>query len=136
MRRHILYMSSIKVAPKSRMLALFCAEFGSSFKIEKRSQKTFASAFLFSLRAGNLARAQATGANRHGGGGPVNDSLYLTDIGLPRTVGLAMGVGNVLTEHNALSANTALCHIDTSSCTPWVLSFICSYFFTARSIIT
>ena len=77
--------------------------------------------FSISLRAGNLARAQATGANRHGGGGPVNDSLYLTDIGLPRTVGLAMGVGNVLTEHNALSANTALCHIDTSSCTPWVL---------------
>ena len=94
------------------------------------------SAFSILLRAGNFARAQATGANRHGGGGPVNDSLYLADIGLPRTVGLAMGVRNVLTEHNALAANTALCHIDTSSCTPWVLTFICSCFFTARSIIT
>ena len=78
--------------------------------------------FIFDcLRAGNFARAKATRANRHGRGGTVNDSLYLADIGLPRTVGLAMGVGNVLTEHNALSANTALCHIDTSSCTPWVL---------------
>jgi hypothetical protein len=100
--------------------------------LENRKAPAKAGAFLFSLRAGNLARAQATGANRHGGGGPVNDSLYLTDIGLPGTVGLAMGVGNVLTEHNALSANTALCHIDTSSCTPWVLSFICSCFFNSK----
>ena len=68
----------------------------------------------FDLCAGDLARAQATGANRHGGGGPVNDSLYLTDVGLPRTVGLAVGVRNVLTEHYAFAAYTALCHIDTS----------------------
>ncbi len=82
-------------------------------KTEKRS--AFAERLSISLRSGYFAGAQATGANRHGGGGPVNDSLYLADIGLPRTVGLAMGVRNVLTEHNALAANTALCHIDTSS---------------------
>ena len=69
------------------------------------------------LHAGHFARAQATGANRHGRGGPVNDSLNLADIGLPRTVGLAVGVRNVLTEHYAFSAYTALCHIDTSSAT-------------------
>ena len=63
------------------------------------------------LCAVDFTRTQATGANRHGGGGPANDSLNLADIGLPRTVGLAMGVRNVLTEHNALAANTALCHI-------------------------
>ena len=63
------------------------------------------------LRAVDLAGTQATSANRHGGGGTVNNSLYLTDVGLPRTVGLAVRVGNVLTEHNALAAYTALCHI-------------------------
>ena len=89
--------------------------------LENRKALAKSERFSISLRAGNFARTKATRANRHGGGGTVNDSLYLTDIGLPRTVGLAMGVGNVLTEHNALSANTALCHIDTSSCTPWVL---------------
>ena len=62
------------------------------------------------LCAGNLARAQATGANRHGGGGPVNNCLHLADVGLPRTVGFTVGVRNVLTEHNALTAYTALCH--------------------------
>ena len=71
--------------------------------------------FIFDcLRAGNFARAKATRANRHGRGGTVNDSLYLADIGLPRTVGLAVGVRNVLTEHYAFAAYTALCHIDTS----------------------
>ena len=71
-------------------------------------------AFSVSLRAGNFARAQATGANRHGGGGPVNDCLYLTDIGLPSSVCFTMRVGNCLSKNNALSANATLCHIDTS----------------------
>ena len=60
--------------------------------------------------AGNLSRAQATGANGDGLRGTVHHSLYLADIGLPNTVGFTVGVGHVLTEHNTLTAYTALCH--------------------------
>ncbi len=40
--------------------------------------------------------------------------LYLADIGLPRSVSLAVGVGNVVSEYDTLAAYTALCHFDTS----------------------
>ena len=44
----------------------------------------------------------------------VNNSLNLTDIGLPGSVGLAVGVRHVVSEGNALTADTALSHFDTS----------------------
>ena len=71
---------------------------------------------LKSLRSGNLASAQATGANSNGLGCTVNNCLYLANIGLPRSVGLTMRVRNGLSENDALSADAALCHIDTSLC--------------------
>ena len=67
------------------------------------------------LRSVDLARTQATRANSNGLGGTVNDCLYLTDVGLPRSVGLAMRVRNRLSKDDTLSANATLCHIDTSS---------------------
>ena len=46
--------------------------------------------------------------------------LYLADVGLPSSVGFAMRVRNVLTEHNALTADTTFCHfsdlLKTCSC--------------------
>ena len=46
--------------------------------------------------------------------GTVYNCLYSANVRLPGSVGLAVGVGHVVTEGNALSANTALCHLDTS----------------------
>ena len=59
----------------------------------------------------NCARAEATGANSDGLGSAVDDSLYLTNIGLPGSVGVTIRVGNALSENNALSANFTLCHV-------------------------
>jgi hypothetical protein len=55
--------------------------------------------------------AEATGANGYGLRGTVFYYLYLANIGLPTSVCLAVGVRNVMSENNAFSANTALCHI-------------------------
>ena len=62
----------------------------------------------------NLTGTKATGANSNGLGSTVNNCLYLTDVGLPGSVGLAVRVGNVVTKGNALAADTALSHFDTS----------------------
>ena len=66
------------------------------------------------LSAVNLARTKATGANSNGLGSTLNDCLYLTDIGLPSSVGLTVRVRNILTENYTFSTNTALCHDFTS----------------------
>ena len=44
----------------------------------------------------------------------VNDSLNLTDVGLPCSVSLTVGVRNVVSENNTLAANAALSHFNTS----------------------
>ena len=44
----------------------------------------------------------------------VNNCFYLADIGLPGSVGFTVRVGNCLSENNALSADAAFCHNDTS----------------------
>jgi hypothetical protein len=67
------------------------------------------------LRSVDLARTQATRADSHSLGGTVNDCLHLANVGLPRSVGLAMRVRNRLSEDDTLSADATLCHIDTSS---------------------
>ena len=66
----------------------------------------------------NLSRTKATGANTNGLIGSVDNSLNLADIRLPGSVGLAVGMGNVVTKGNALAANTALSHFDTSKFGP------------------
>lgn len=62
------------------------------------------------LCAADFARTKATGAYRNGLGCTVNYSLYLADIGLPSSVCFSVRVGNILTENNTFSTNTALCH--------------------------
>ena len=48
----------------------------------------------------------------------VNDCLYLSDVGLPSSVGLTVRVRYVVSENNALAANTALSHFYTSQNQP------------------
>ena len=67
------------------------------------------------LGAGDLTRAQATRANSDGFRSAVYQSLNLADVGLPSSVRLSMRVRHVITEYNALTANAAFCHLDTSS---------------------
>lgn len=57
--------------------------------------------------AGDLAGTQATGAGVDSLGGTGHHRLHTLDIGLPGTVGAAMGVGNLNAERNALTANIA-----------------------------
>ena len=66
----------------------------------------------------------------------VNNCLYLTDIRLPGSVGLTVRVGNVVTESNALTADAALSHFDTSKNTA-LASEILYYFllFTNQQVI-
>ncbi len=66
------------------------------------------------LCALNLSRTKATGANINGAVRAVYYCLYLTDVGLPSSVGLAVGVGNIVSEGNSLSAYAAFSHFDTS----------------------
>lgn len=58
----------------------------------------------------NLAGTQATGTNINGLVRSVDDSLHTTNVGLPSSVRLTVGVGNVMTECNSLTAYRALCH--------------------------
>ena len=64
-----------------------------------------------SHRTGDLAGAQAAGAGVHTLGGAGDDSLHTSHVGLPSTVGTPMGVGDVVTEHDRLSAKITLCHV-------------------------
>jgi hypothetical protein len=75
--------------------------------------RTFAE-FFRPLSTLDLSRAKATGANVNGTVSTVNNCLYLTDVGLPGSVGLTVRVGNVMSKGNALTANATLSHFDTS----------------------
>ena len=68
-------------------------------------------------RSFNLAGTEATRAYVDGLVGSFNNCLYAADVGLPGTVGFAVGVRNVMPESNSLSAHAAFCHFDTSHCT-------------------
>ena len=70
--------------------------------------------FFKSLSALDLSGAKATRANVNSSVCSVNYSLNLTDVGLPGSVGLTVGVRHVVSESNALTADTALSHFDTS----------------------
>ena len=64
------------------------------------------------LSAVDLTGTQAAGANTYSGVSAVYNSLNLSDIGLPRSVGLAVGVGYVAAKGNTLAADAALCHFN------------------------
>ena len=65
------------------------------------------SELLFALAHG----AEATSTNRESLGSAVNNCLYLTNVGLPGSVGMTVGVRYIFSEYNALSANFTLCHV-------------------------
>ena len=74
----------------------------------KQSKKT-ASFFVKLIRrlysSGNLTASKAAGANINVLYGTVEISLDSSDVGLPTSVSLSVGVGNIATECYTLSAN-------------------------------
>ncbi len=67
-----------------------------------------------SLCALNFAGAETSRAYIYALVASVHNCLYAADVGLPGSVGLTVGVGNVVSEDNALTANLTLCHCYTS----------------------
>ena len=65
---------------------------------------------LKSNRSGYFIRAQAARADVNSLVSTVDNGFYLFDIGFPGSVCLTVGVRNLQTENNALSANITLCH--------------------------
>ena len=62
---------------------------------------------LYSL---DLTGTQATRANAQGFMSTVYICLYFSDVGLPLSVGLSIGMGNIVTEHYAFAAEFTLSH--------------------------
>ena len=60
---------------------------------------------------GDLAGTEAAGAHIDVLGSTVNHSLNALDVGLPGTVGAAVGVGNLDTESHALATELTFGHI-------------------------
>ena len=65
------------------------------------------------LCALNLARTKATGADIDRLVRAVDNRFDTADVGLPCSVRLTVGVRNVMSERDALTANAAICHFDT-----------------------
>ena len=61
-------------------------------------------------RSGDLTGAHTPGTNIHMAGGTVDDRLHPLHVGLPRTIGTPVRVGNLDAEGHALVAELALCH--------------------------
>jgi len=57
-----------------------------------------------------LTGTQAAGANVNGLRSAVYDCLNTSDVGLPSSVGLAVGMGYCKSELYCFSADAALCH--------------------------
>jgi hypothetical protein len=70
-------------------------------------QQELLSELLFALAHG----AEATSTNRESLGSAVDNCLYLTNVGLPGSVGMTVGVRYIFSKYNALSANFTLCHV-------------------------
>ena len=60
--------------------------------------------------AGNLTGTQTAGTNIDMAGRTVDHRLDALDIGLPRTIGASVGVGDLNTKGHTLVAKLALCH--------------------------
>ena len=59
----------------------------------------------------DLVGTEASGTNMHMTRSTVNNSLNALDVGLHRTIGTSMGVGNIVAERHTLAADIALCHL-------------------------
>jgi hypothetical protein len=70
-------------------------------------------ALLFELHStGDLAGTEAAGAHINVLGSTVDHSLDALDVGLPGTVGAAVGVGDLDTKVHALTTKLTFGHID------------------------
>jgi hypothetical protein len=69
-------------------------------------------------RAGNLAAAEAAGADVDVLRSTVNNRFHALHIGLPCAVGASVGVADFDPEGNALVAELALCHAEAP---PWMV---------------
>ena len=66
---------------------------------------------LFLDGALNLTGTQASCTDIDMAGRTLNNSLDALNIGLPGSVGTSVGMGNLDTKGNALTAKIALCHL-------------------------
>ena len=80
------------------------------YAYKERAQPISDALYIFAFLS-LLHGAQATGTYGDSLGSAADRNLYLADVGLPTSVGLAVGVRNVLTEHNAFVADAAFCHV-------------------------
>ena len=85
------------------------------------------------LRALDLSGTKATGANTNSSVSTVHNSLYLTDIGLPGSIGLTVGVRHVVSEGYALTADAALSHFYTSKNSALASVFLYIFLITHKS---
>ena len=60
--------------------------------------------------SGNFTAAQTPGTNVHMAGGTIDDSLHTLDVGLPRTIGTSVGVGDFDPKGDALVAELTFSH--------------------------
>ena len=60
--------------------------------------------------AGDFARTEAMSAHVDVLGGAIDNRLHTLDVGLPGTIGAAVGVGNLNAEHNALVTKITFSH--------------------------
>ena len=112
-------MPQFNIIHETRKMSIEIRDFFPKIKIKSsflQRKLLFIRLVAKSLRSVDFAGTQTTGANSNGLRRTVNDCLYLANIGLPSSVGLTMRVGNGLSENDTLSADAALCHIDTSLC--------------------
>ena len=86
--------------------------------LNKKLRYQYSGAFWHKLCTLDLSGTKATGAYANRLIGTVNLSLYPTNVGLPGSVGLTVRVRYVVSENNALAANTALSHFYTSQNQP------------------
>ena len=76
-----------------------------------RTLRYGASFYWFGLhRTGDLAGTEAAGAHMNVLGGAVHDSLHALDVGLPGAIGAAVGVGNLNSESDTLTAEITFGH--------------------------
>ena len=82
------------------------------FSIQKKKHCKSSASNLFGRldRAGNLTGTQTAGTNIDMAGRTVDHRLDALDIGLPRTIGASVGVGDLNTKGHTLVAKLALCH--------------------------
>ena len=60
--------------------------------------------------AGNFAGTEAVSAHIHVLGRAIDDCLHALDVGLPGAIGAAVGVGNLNSESDALTAEITFGH--------------------------